>query len=742
MKLGYFLITIALVAAIYSAYSYWQTAILQKTGRGRKKDAQNILIKKLNWARLSFNVSTGSITLASVYFLFLIITHRFEVSYVYRYSSSDLPFGYLISVFWAGQEGSFLFWVLSLAWMGVILQRTSQNFENYAMVVVNMVQSFFLLILSIASPFELLPQIPPEGAGLNPLLQNPWMVIHPPILFIGYAAVTLPFAIGIAALLNNDLRNWVKHAIPWALFASLTLGAGIIIGGYWAYGVLGWGGYWGWDPVENSSLIAWLGVLALFHGLLLSKRNNMLQKTNLFLTIASFILVLYATFLTRSGVLADFSVHSFQDLGINTYLVLFILSSLFYGSWLIYSKRSQILSNPINLDSINRENILLGGVFLLLASAFLTIIGTSSPLITDLIGKPAQVDTSFYDKVNLPLAILMALAITMAPLMKWNTGIPEERKNVLVLASAGFLVSLIAGWQFKIENIQVLVFLAMSTAALVVNATLFVQRFKVNRERTAAPLAHLGIAVMFIGIAISGALDDEVRTSLVQGQPQQVLGYTFQYNGLKAIPGGKNEVLIDINKDGKATKARPRLYYNEMSQGTMHEPDILAGIVSDLYVSPLELQKPEKEVQQLFLKKGEEKSFAGYEISFDDFVMENHTESGRIRVGAKLNVSKDEQAYSIVPAVILNGDKRESQPADLFNNNGKGNVFLAQVNANNKEIQLVFEGLEAGAAQIQPDRLIIEISKKPFMSVLWIGTLLLSIGTIVALNRRAAEILK
>jgi cytochrome c-type biogenesis protein CcmF len=249
-----------------SAVFYWLAA---KNGNAiqNKKNNSNIVEYKI-YGRFAFYLSLAMITFASAYLYYLIFNHQFQVKYIYQYSSRDLPFGFLLSSFWAGQEGSFLLWTLFLSWLGVVFIKTSNQFENYGMFFMNLVQAFFLLVLIKASPFETHAggAIPPDGAGLNPLLQNFWMVIHPPILFIGYAAATFPFAIALAALVRNNFTKWVSQALPWVLSVSITLGAGIIIGAFWSYETLGWGGYWGWDPVENSSLIPWLTSLALFHG--------------------------------------------------------------------------------------------------------------------------------------------------------------------------------------------------------------------------------------------------------------------------------------------------------------------------------------------------------------------------------------------------------------------------------------------------------------------------------------------
>jgi cytochrome c-type biogenesis protein CcmF len=278
----------------------------------------------LNVARYSFTGFVAFLTLASALLMLAILKHEFQYSYVANYSSRDLPLQYLISSFWAGQEGSFLFWVLMGGWLGIFLMHRSEEMEPQVMFLYNLNHLFLTILLIKQSPFKLLPSTPADGQGLNMLLQDPWMVIHPPVVFLGYAAFTIPFAYAIAALWRREYDRWIKPALPWTVFAFLSLGAGIIIGGYWSYKVLGWGGYWGWDPVENASLLPWLAGAALMHGMILQLSLGKMRKTNFILAAFSFLLIIYCTFLTRSGILADFSVHSFTDLGITGWLVFFM----------------------------------------------------------------------------------------------------------------------------------------------------------------------------------------------------------------------------------------------------------------------------------------------------------------------------------------------------------------------------------------------------------------------------------
>jgi cytochrome c-type biogenesis protein CcmF len=231
------------------------------------------------WARQTYALATASVLIAGGVLLYLILTHDFRLHYVFSYSDLSLPTRYLIATFWAGQEGSFLLWLMWGMVVGLPLIRYAHHYEDRTLIVYNVAQISLLVILLRQSPFRFLSglapgQVPFDGQGLNPLLQNPWMTIHPPIMFLGYAATAVPFAFAVAALWGRRYDEWTKAAMPWALVTVVTLGCAILLGGYWAYVTLGWGGYWGWDPVENSSLVPWIASAALVHGMVLQRARG------------------------------------------------------------------------------------------------------------------------------------------------------------------------------------------------------------------------------------------------------------------------------------------------------------------------------------------------------------------------------------------------------------------------------------------------------------------------------------
>ena len=746
MKPGIFSIYVALLASVYSGWFYYRAATLKT--RKRKDNVDAVLNNLLKKGRRGFYIMAASVGVASFYLWYLIFSHQFQVSYVYRYTSRDLGIGYLFSAFWAGQEGSFLLWALLIAIMGLAFMRNARNLEGYAMLFLNIVQAAFLLLLIKASPFTLQQGFPSDGAGLNPLLQNPWMVIHPPILFLGYAATAIPFVIGLAALVKREYDNWVRIALPWTLFASITIGAGIIIGAYWAYKVLGWGGYWGWDPVENSSLIAWLTVLALFHGLLVTRIKKGLQKTNFTLAILSFVAVLYATFLTRSGVLSDFSVHSFEDLGISAYLTLYVLASLIFGFALLYVRKNDIPYTFIQFRSITKENILVISVLIFLASAFFTLVGTSSPLLTMMVGKPAQVDISFYNIVNLPIAILLSLALGVAPVLSWSEEKFSHIARKLIFSASIALISAIAVVFLGMKNALNILFVFSIMFALTTNLVVVISKIKNGWGLIVAPLAHVGAALLLLGIIISGVFEKTERTVLTQDIQKHTMGYQMTYKGAYHSPDGKDGVLIDVAHGNNNVQAVPRLYMNNYTRGEMREPYVEEGLLNDLYISPLQLIKKSitNNGNELTLKKGEQKQFAGYNILFSNFDLGNSETNGMFRVAASLQFEKGGTTFTVTPAMLLRGKERAYKPADIpsvdIDSKSKARVTLSAINAEQKNITLAFEGLGTSTNQqaITPSQVVIEISKKPFISFLWIGAILLTIGSFLAMQRRLSEL--
>ena len=750
MNLGSILILLAFLGTVFSAIQYFRLSRLSfnntKSKKGNKSSSSP---QQLNQARLGFYIMAGLVTLASALLFYFFLTHQFQYRYVYGYSSRDLPLGFLISSFWAGQEGSLLFWTLMLAWLGVIFMRTSRQYELNGMLFLNIIMGFFLAILIKASPFATFPQIPVDGAGLNPLLQNFWMVIHPPVLFVGYAAASFPFVLALAALIQRDYDGWLKQSLSWTAFTTLWLGAGIILGAFWAYETLGWGGYWGWDPVENSSLIPWLTVLALLHGLIVQKTKGSLKKTNFVLAIITFVLVIYATFLTRSGVLADFSVHSFSNLGINSYLIVFMVTHLLLGFGIYFIRQKDIPFIAMDKSAVTRENGLLASVVVFCASAFLTFLGTSSPIITGFLGNPQNVETSFYNQVNLPVGILMALLLGIIPFFTWIdknfTSVFRRIIPSLILTILAVIFAVYMG----ITNLTMIVFTAVSAFAFWTNLLVVIQNRKKGWHLSGAPLTHVGVGIVLISIIVSDAFDRSQRVVLEKDQKQEAMNYALTYKGLTPRPDGKDIVNIEVEGNNRKFLAQPRLYFSPQNRGMMREPHVDWGILKDVYISPLERRADDSNAghnHTIVLIKGETKTVDGYAITFHSFHMSSHADgSNAITIGAELEIEKDGKKTQLTPHLVIAGQQRSSEPLPIdFKDRSSEkhpSVALMAINADDKAVQLMLSGFHDHDEihKASPDILIVELSIKPFMNILWAGSIILLIGAFISLHRRIKE---
>jgi cytochrome c-type biogenesis protein CcmF len=750
MTIGHISILVAFITSLAAAYLFWRTAAVRSNGKG----GAVVLGTGGQLGAKLYYVMTVVVALASVLLWYYFLAHRFEFSYVARYSSMAQPLMYLISAFWAGQEGTFLLWALLVSVMGVVyLKRTSSVAaeSHLTMALVSAFLAFLYLLMMVKSPFEQLGFTPQDGSGMNPLLQDPWMAIHPPLLFVGYAASVFPFAMVVAALSRRSFGAWINRGFAWSLFATLSLGAGIIIGGFWAYEVLGWGGYWGWDPVENASLVPWLTLLALIHGLFVQKSRGSLVRSNMALAIVSFVLVLYATFLTRSGVLADFSVHSFVNLGINNYLIASIIVALAIGAGLLAMRFREITAPKLDVSSLNRELAVVLGMIALCVGATFTFVGMSSPILTGIVGSPSQVDTGFYNRVNLPVAIIIALLLGVTPFLGWTelklSDILKRLSLPLGLTVLSLVIAAVAG----VDSVSMFVFVGASVFALVSNAIIAFRSYRSGLLSLGGPVAHIGVALMLVGIIGSGRYSSTRTLALTPNQPQNAFGYAFSFNGTEESPGQKTRVLVEVADGNKSFTVTPKLYYSDYNKAMMREPAITILPLHDLYISPVEMKSTEVASHGhpiLELTKGETKQMGEYSVQFVRFETGQHGEGHAMAVGAVLNVVAHGHAHEVTPQIVVNERGEQAYiPADFPNDgptasNVAPSVTLNALNVDQKKIILTIHGLSQGdvvASTMSVPQLIIEVSTKPLMMVLWTGVVLILAGTALSVKRRSTE---
>jgi cytochrome c-type biogenesis protein CcmF len=708
---------------------------------------------------------------SAAYLLYLIITHQFQYTYVWNYSSTDLPVNLLAATFYAGQEGSFHLWAFMMAVLGVFLMAYLNNrdqedhaknqsnhnskddsFEPLVMSTFALIQSFLLIIMIIKSPYlfvwESFPSdvsvgfVPQEGRGLNPLLQNFWMTIHPPILFVGFSSLAIPFCFAIAALVKNQYNRWLKLAIPWTLFSGMVLGVGIMLGGFWAYGVLGWGGYWGWDPVENSSFVPWIIIVAGIHSMIAEEKTGKFKKTSLFLCVIAFILVLYSTFLTRSGILGDASVHSFVDPGQEVYLFLVVFLSLFGGGGigLILFRMKSLKTDPNkSANLLARESAVFVGAVTLCAIALVIAVGTSWPIFA-----VGTVDPAFYNKMNLPLAIIIAAINGISVLLAWKH--TEEKRFFkslyLPLIITGVLTAALV--IFAIRDALIAIFVAASLFALIINARIAYKIFLKNNLRVGPYVAHLGIMILFLGIVGSSKYSEEVNISLPLNETKSALGYDMTYRG--ATPFGNNDEKYHFNvvveKDGKGFLLQPVMFYSDYSEGIMKNPDIANLGTKDVYLAPMSLESPKSfgENDVAHFSKGEEKQIKGLKIKFIDFDrskfnQESMQSGGDNTIGAEFEVTYHGKTETVIAEQLISKGSTQNIPARL---SGTDNFtfLLSHISVAGESSAELIVIDETAPPSNSPETLVLTASVKPFINLVWGGTIIMALGFFASLYGR------
>ncbi len=595
-----------------------------------------------------------------------------------------------------------------------------------------------------------------DGKGLNPQLLNFWMQIHPPILFAGFSMATVPFAFAIAALMKNDYRDWVKQAFPWMLAGMGVLGLGIMLGGYWAYEMLGWGGYWAWDPVENSSLIPWLVGVAGIHTLLVQKRSQAnggigkYAKTNLMLCVLTYVLVLYSTFLTRSGVLGDASVHSFVDPGMIVYffLVLFIGTFIVLGFGMIVFRWKTLNENLKDNESLlSRELALFTAMIVLIASAIIVLVGTSAPIFGQ------AVDTFFYDEMHLPLAIIIMFLNGISLLIKWQKSDLNELIKKSTYAAVGAVLFTILLVVFGGVREVMIIILSLTTAfSLFVNLDIAIKIVKGNFKMLGAYVAHIGIALFILGVIGSAVYSEEVTVDLVKGKPASAFGYEMTFTEIYPIENNtKYAFNVDVKKGSSEYKVTPVMYRSEFNNSIVREPAILTLLTKDIYFSPLGYDEGVQSQDQhshnhISLEKGSSTEFDGAKITFVKFNMAAETmqlmsDGKDFQMGAVLEIEKD-------------GKKTETE---LLRKQTDGKVEFTSFESKEMNLKIDLENLAAGVIDIAfstldgsetkdtsiqtegNEVLSVTASIKPFVSLVWTGVAVMVIGFFIAMTRRLKE---
>jgi cytochrome c-type biogenesis protein CcmF len=567
-------------------------------------------------ARNALLVTAALSTLSAVVLFMLLTSRDFSVRYVYEHVSTYLKPAYVLSAFWAGMEGSQLLWLWMLALFTGVLVLAKPTWDRelrpYAMVVLAFTQTFFaVLLIWISNPFELMATVPAEGVSLNPLLQNFWMIVHPPIVFASYALWTIPAAYALAALVTGKVdATWLRGTRRWTLAAWITLGIGILVGGWWAYLELGWGGYWGWDPVENSSFIPWLVGTAFVHSAILQERRDMFRAWTLLLGVVTFVLTIFATFVTRSGLIQ--SVHAFAKSPIGYYYLGFMLLVLAGTAGLVLARNRELEGSGELGDLFSREFVFVVSNLLLLGSAAAVLLGTLWPTLTgsDGQGLGTGLSKEGYNRFMGPLSFLLVLLVGLCPLVEWRkTTLARFARSVWVQVVVAMLIAiplLVYGpWQpwavvaFSVAAFVVatiLLQMGMGVAARMRSAgeNLFVATSRAvgnNRRRYGAQLIHLATLLIVIGIIGSQAFQEERQVALAKGESVEVGRYRLVYTDLtyQSVEEGGNKVrteaVLDVYRgDRKLATVTPERNQYQNVQGSVTEVALRSNLMEDLYI--------------------------------------------------------------------------------------------------------------------------------------------------------------
>jgi cytochrome c-type biogenesis protein CcmF len=556
------------------------------------------------------------VTIASFLLLYSILTDNFRLSYVAGRSNIDLPLIYKFAAWWGGQEGSLLFWSWIAATYSFVAVYTGRKLHrdmiSYVVAILLTVQGFFLgLIAFIVNPFQVLMSGPnivaaADGQGLNPLLQHPMMAIHPPMLYLGYVGFAVPFAFAIASLITRQPGDrWIHTTRYWTMVTWLFQSIGVLLGARWAYVVLGWGGYWGWDPVENASLLPWITGTAFLHSVMMQEKKGMMKVWNIVLVSATFFLCIFGTFLTRSGLVS--SVHAFAQSPIGVYFVWFLTIGIALTIYLILN-RLDYLKSENQLDSVvSRESSFLFNNVILLASCFAVLWGTLFPVISEAVsGEKITVGAPFFNKVNVPIGLLLLFLTGVGPLFAWRrTSVDSLKKNFLwpavaSLALGAVLVALGMRHFYAIVCFVLCLFVAITILVEFYRGSRVIQRKQAmplalamvelthrNTRRYGGYLVHMGVVLMCIGFA-GAAFNRMQQAELSVGDALRIDPYEFRIQDLTEDNNANHATavaVVDVVKNGElvATMRPERRFYHASQQGTS-EVAIRARLNEDIYM--------------------------------------------------------------------------------------------------------------------------------------------------------------
>ena len=702
----------------------------------------------------------GSLSLFGVFACLaaLFIGGQFQYEYVFSHSEKDLALKYKIAAIWSGQQGSFLLWATCAAIFGLLAAPATGLYRRWFTIPYSLFLAALGGILAYETPFNIIPEIaalpkpvlPPSGTGLTPALQNYWVVIHPPTIFMGFGSLTVLFCWAAAAMMERNPVDWSRMVRPWAIASTAILGLGLMMGGFWAYETLGWGGFWAWDPVENVSFVPWILGAGLIHGLIIQATRGRYISANLMLGGLPFIAFVYGTFLTRSGFLGDSSVHSFAEMQRGALWLLVGLGVLalvyFFG---LYIARGRHLSKEFGQGSvpagIHREGLYHSAILFLSAIGVATAIGMSMPFISSLVMKKnVAIQEWLYHQVLSWAYIPVILLIAMVPFVSWRSmsfkAILDRVINILSISVGltGLLLfvfrhpdwgiaadvgktTLIAGL-VEIPTVYWVGFLVfLSLFAAIANLWRMIESLKRAPMSVGGFLAHFGLAVFMAGMVMSRGLEKREQIQIQRSRPDQGLGYTV---ALTADPDPDklfhrdNKLEFEVTgPDGKFI-ARPGLYYTDSSEGPkpMVWPHIQRFGTHDVYLALGPPAMNYWDSPQLF-KPGESKHIKDVTVTYQGYKMDGQPGQPGTKFVGKVKVAYQGQSFDVHPTFAIGADP--SMPVA-----GEFRVLMTRIDAasGGAEIQLFFR--EA----VYP----IDMYYKPMTGLVWAGAGILTVGGLLA----------
>jgi cytochrome c-type biogenesis protein CcmF len=614
---GSFALLIALALAAYNLLAGALALRLLATGQPVPVSPERLA----DTARRAGIAGFVAISAAAFALIWSVFTNDFSITYILEHSNRALPGPYKFSALWSGQEGSLLLWAWLLATYGFVLRlthKTDVKLYAYAGTILAAIQVFFLAILNFAAPpFALMRgAIPEDGNGLNPLLQYPEMVIHPPMLYLGYVGFSVPFAFGLGALMMRyPGEKWIKITRVWTMVTWLFLTCGIFLGMHWAYAVLGWGGYWGWDPVENASFMPWLTGTAFLHSVMMQEKKGMMKSWNVWLVFSTFLLTMLGTLLTRAGLVS--SVHAFAQSSIGTWFVTFMVIVLAVCIFTYVLQRSHLKGEHRLESLVSRESSFLFNNLVLLTACFVILWGTLFPVLSEyVVGNKVTMGAPWYNRVAIPIGLFLLFLTGVGPLLPWRaTSLRSIRRNFIIpiiVLWATVIVALALGvnplkdGEFDSGNFYALVAFAISTAVLTAIISEFIRGAGVisrqtgknlfaamylltrrNTRRYGGYIIHIGVVIVVIGLA-GAAFNTNKESEMTLNDKLVLPPYTLQQVGATQDSNANYDsewAMLDVYKDGKKQfqmMPEKRVYHASQQPQTMVA--IHSNILWDLYV--------------------------------------------------------------------------------------------------------------------------------------------------------------